>query len=85
MIKGALSLRCSSHDRNTHSERDCIANAIDVHTASLHPDIYKELFAELPEDSELCKDEVWKLHKALYGYRKAAKLSPTFCDSFWKV
>ena len=48
--------------------------AIDAHTAFLHADIDQELFAQPPEKSELCEDEVWKLHKALYGYRKAPKL-----------
>ena len=48
--------------------------AIDAHTALLHADIDQELFAQPPEKSELCEDEVWKLHKALYGYRKAPKL-----------
>ena len=43
----------------------------DAHPTFLHADIDQELFAEPPED------EVWKLLKALYGYRKAPKLAPT--------
>ena len=47
--------------------------------AFLHADVDQELFAESPEpdewyESELREDEVWKLNKALYGYRKAPKL-----------
>ena len=57
-----------------HPERDDIAIAIDVHTAFLHADSDQEWSAEPPEESELCEDEVWKLHRALYGYRKARKL-----------
>ena len=67
-------LAVSSHDRNNHPERDTIEIAIDVHTRFLHADTDQELFAEPPEESEFCEDEVWKLHKALYGYRKAPKL-----------
>ena len=66
-------LAANSHDRRSHPERDPIAIAIDVHTAFLHADIDQELYAEPPEKSELCEDEVWKLHKAMYGYRKAPK------------
>ena len=61
-------------DRNNHPERVYIAIAADVHTAFLHADIDQDLFAQPPEESELCDDDVWKLHKALYGYRKAPKL-----------
>ena len=47
-------------------------------TAFLHADVDQELFAEPESDewyeSELREDEVWKLNKALYGYRKAPKL-----------
>ena len=72
-------LAASSHDRNNHPECDHITIAIDVHTAFLHADVDQELFAEPPEsdewyESELREDEVWKLNKALYGYRKAPKL-----------
>ena len=50
-----------------------------VHTAFLHADVDQDLFAEPPEpdewyDERLKEDEVWKLNKALYGYRKAPKL-----------
>ena len=38
-------------------------NAVDVHTAVLHADTDLDLFAEPPEESELCENEVWKLHK----------------------
>ena len=34
----------------------------------------QEFFTEPPEESEECEDEVWKLHKALYGHRRAPKL-----------
>ena len=42
-------------------------------------DVDQDLFAEPPEpdewyDAGLKEDEVWKLNKALYGYRKAPKL-----------
>ena len=72
-------LAVNSHDRNNHPERDYITSAIGVHTAFLHADVDQELFAEPPEpdewyESELREDEVWKLQKALYGYRKAPKL-----------
>ena len=47
----------------------------DVHTAFLHADVDQDLFAEPPEPDEWCdaglkEDEVWKLNKALYGYRQ---------------
>ena len=56
-----------------------ITVSIDVHTAFLHADVEQDLFAEPPEpdewyDAGLKEDEVWKLSKALYGYRKAPKL-----------
>ena len=66
-------LAASSHDPNNHPEGDYIAIAIHVHTGFLHPDIDQALFPEPPEEAELCEDEVWKLHKALYGDRKAPK------------
>ena len=61
--------------RNSHPKREHITIAIDVHTA-LH--VGQDLFAEPPEpderyDAALRDDEVWKLNKALYGYRKAPK------------
>ena len=37
-------LGVSSHDRNNHPKCDCIAIAIDVHTAFLHADIDQALF-----------------------------------------
>ena len=45
----------------------------------LHADVDQDLFAEPPEpdewnDAGLKEDEVWRLNKALYGYRKAPKL-----------
>ena len=69
-------LAAKSHDRNNHPECDNITIASDVHTAFLHADIDQKLFAEAPEsdewyESQLCEDEIWKLNKALYGYRKA--------------
>ena len=67
-------LAANSHDRNNHPQRDYNAIAIEVHTAFLHADIDQELFAEPPEESDLCEDEVWTLHKALSGNRKAPKL-----------
>ena len=66
-------LATSSHDRNYHPEDDYIAIAIDVHTAILHADIDRDMNAEPPEESELNDDGVWKLHNALYGYRKSTK------------
>ena len=38
-----------------------------MHTAVLHADTDLDLFAEPPEVSELCENEVWKLQKALCG------------------
>ena len=72
-------LAASSHDRTNHPECDHITIAIDVHKACLVADVDQELFAEPPVpdewyESELREDEVWKLNKALYGYRKAPKL-----------
>ena len=72
-------LAASSHDRNFHPESNHITVSIDVHTAFLHADVDQDLFAEPPEpdewyDAGLKEDEVWKLNKALYGYRKAPKL-----------
>ena len=72
-------LAASSYDRNSHPVREHITVAIDVHTAFLHADVDPDLFAEPPEpdewyDAALRDDEVWKLNKALYGYRKAPKL-----------
>ena len=72
-------LAASSQDRNSDPESDHTTVAIDVHTAFLHADVDQDLFAEPPEpdewyDAGLKEDEVWKLNKALYGYRKAPKL-----------
>ena len=72
-------LAASSHDRNSHPEREHITDSIDVHTAFLHADVDQHLFAEPSEPDEwygagLKEDEVWKLNKALYGYRRAPKL-----------
>ena len=52
---------------------------IDLHTAFVHAYVYQDLLAEPPEpdewyDAGLKEDEVWRLNKALYGYRKAPKL-----------
>ena len=58
-------LAVSSRDRNDLSESDHIAIQI-----SVKADIDRDLFQE----SELCENEVWKLHKALSGYREAPKL-----------
>ena len=71
-------LAASSHDRNNDPESNHITVSIDVHTAFLHADVDQDLFAEPPEpdewyDAGLKEDEVWKLNKALYGYRKAPK------------
>ena len=78
-------LATSSHDPNNHPEDVYVAIAIDVHTAFLHADIDQDLYAEPPEESDLNEDEVWKLHKALYGYRKAPKLWHQTCgDNFGK-
>ena len=79
----ALSLKtllaASSHDRNSHPEREHITIRIDVHIAFLHANVDQDLVAEPPEpdewyDAELSDDEVWKLNKPLCGYRKAPKL-----------
>ena len=72
-------LAASSHDRNDDPESNHITVSIDVHTAFLHADVDQDLFAEPPEpdewyDAGLQADEVWKLNKALHGYRKAPKL-----------
>ena len=67
-------LATSSHDRNNHPEDDYVAIAIDVHTTFLRADMDQDLNAEPPEESELNEDEVWNLHRALYGYRKAPQL-----------
>ena len=77
-------LATSSHDRNNHPEDDYVAIAIDVHTAFLHADIDQDLYAEPPEESELNEDEVWILHKALYGYRKAPKLWHQHVVTIWE-
>ena len=65
--------------RNSDPESDHITIAIDVHTAFLHADVDQDLFAEPPApdewyDAGLIEDEVWRLNKALYGYRKTPKL-----------
>ena len=61
-----------------HPECENITIAIDGHTAFLHADVDQDMFAEPPEPDEwydaALRDEVWKLNKALYGYRKAQKL-----------
>ena len=62
-----------------HPGSDHITIAIDVHTAFLNADVDQNLFAEPPEtdesyDAGLKEDEVWRLHKAVYSYRKAPKL-----------
>ena len=72
-------LAANSHDRNSDPESDHITIAIDVHTAFLHADVDQDLFAEPPEpdewyDAGLKENEVWRLNKALYGYRKAPTL-----------
>ena len=72
-------LAASSHDRNNDPESNHITISIDVQTASLHADVDQDLFTEPPEpdewyDARLKEDEVWRLNKALYGYRKAPKL-----------
>ena len=59
--------------------RSRTTSQFDVFTAFLHADVAQDLFAEPPEpdewyDAGLKEDEVWKLNKALYGYRKAPKL-----------
>ena len=70
-------LAASSHDRNSHAEREHITIAIDVHTAFLHAGVDQDLVAEPPDewyDAALRDDEVWNLNKALCGYRRASKL-----------
>ena len=72
-------LTASPHDRNNDPESNHITVSIDVHTAFLHADVDQDLFAEPPKPDKSCdaglkEDEVWKLNKALYGYRKAQKL-----------
>ena len=71
-------LAASSHDRNSDPDSDHITIAIDVHTAFLHADVDQDLFEppELDEwyDAGRKEDEVWRMNKALYGYRKAPKL-----------
>ena len=59
--------------------QNAITIAIGVHTAFLHADVDQELLAMPPESDEwfesaLREDEVWKLNKALCGYRKAPQL-----------
>ena len=64
----------SSHDRNNHPEFDYIAIA-----AFLHADIDQELFAEPPEESELC-EEVGKLHKSGTRISQSTEtVAPTCC------
>ena len=81
-----MMLASSSHDRNSDPESDHITIAIDVHTAFLHADVDQDLFAEPPEpdewyDAGLKEDEVWRLNKALYGYRKSTKIvASTPCE-----
>ena len=72
-------LPASSHDRNKDLESNHITFSIDVHTAFLHADVDQDLFAEPTEpdewyDAGLKQDEVWRLNRALHGYRKAPKL-----------
>ena len=84
-------LAASSHDRNNDPESNHITVSIDVFTAFLHADVDQDLFAEPPEpdewyDAGLKEDEVWKLNKALYGYRKAPKLwHQKYPSGSWKV
>ena len=64
---------------NNDPESNHITVAVDVRTAFLHADVDQDLFAEPPEpdernDAGLQEDEVWRLNKALYAYRKAPKL-----------
>ena len=83
-------LAASSHDRTIDPESDHVTIAIDVHTAFLHADVDQDLFAEPPEpdewyDAGLKEVEVWRLNKALYGYRKAPKIvAPTPCEFLGK-
>ena len=78
-VSGTM-LAASSHDRNNDPESDHITIAIGVHTAFLHADVDQDLFAEQPPepdewyDTRLKEDEVWRLNKALYAYRKAPTL-----------
>ena len=70
---------CKLTRQKNDPESDHITIAIDIHTAFLHADVGQDLFAEPPKpdewyDAGLKKNEVWKLNKALYGYRKAPKL-----------
>ena len=70
---------CVLTRQNSDPESGHITIAIDVHTAFLHADVDQDLFAEPPEpdewyDAGLKEDEVWKLNKALYGYRTAPRL-----------
>ena len=46
----------------------------DVHTQLFCTLSDQEMCAEPPEESALCEDEVWTLHKALYGNRGTPKL-----------
>ena len=43
-------LAASSHDRNSHPEREHITIAIDVLTAFLHADVDQDLFVEAPDE-----------------------------------
>ena len=75
----SLKTMLAASSRNNDPESNHITISIDVHTAFLHADVDQDLFAEPPEpdewyDAGLKEDEVWKLNKALYGYRKAPKL-----------
>ena len=74
-----------SHGRNTHPDRDYIASASDGHTALLRDDIDRAFSSILPEESEWCEDEVWKLHRALYGiFQCTETVAPTCCASLVK-
>ena len=80
-------LAASSHDRNSHPEHEHVKIATDVHTAFLRADVDRDLSAEPPEpdewyDAALRDDEVWKLNKALYGYRKAPKTVAPTCRQY---
>ena len=77
-------LGASSHDRNSHPEREHITIAFDVHTTFLHADVDQDLFAEPPEpdewyDAALRDDEVWKQNKALYGIAKHRNCGTNSC------
>ena len=70
-------------------ESDHITIAIGVHTAFLLADVHQDMFAEPPEpdewyDAGLKEDEVWRLNKALYGYRKAPKLWHRHVVNIWE-